>query len=167
MPSLQTKAPSPHEFAVEIAALSATEALAAAISDIAALGDVIALAGALGTGKTTFARYFIRALGGTEEVPSPTFNLVQVYELARVTVWHFDLYRLRDPRDGIELGLDDALAGGVSVIEWPDRLGGLLPQDRLDIALEDPADTPRRAAIIGRGSWSERVPDLAARIAAP
>ena len=165
MPSRQTPDVCLQELAVEIAALSETEALAGATAGLAEPGDVIALGGALGSGKTTFARYFIRALGGTEEVPSPTFNLVQVYDLPRVTVWHFDLYRLRGPQDCNELGLDEALAEGVSVIEWPDRLGAWLPHDRLDVVLEEPANAPRRADLVGRGSWSGRVQAVAARMA--
>jgi len=168
MPPPEAKVITPsRSFALEIGALSETEALATATAEIAAPGDVIALAGALGTGKTTFARFFIRALGGTEEVPSPTFSLVQVYDLARAPVWHFDLYRLRDPEDGIELGIDEALSSGISLIEWPDRLGGMLPEDRLELTFDDPAGGPRRANLAGRGSWSERAQVLAARLAAP
>jgi tRNA threonylcarbamoyladenosine biosynthesis protein TsaE len=111
-------------------------------------GDVIALQGELGSGKTTLARGFLHALGLDEEVPSPTFTLVQVYELARLTVWHFDLYRLARPGDVWELGLEQALAEGVALIEWPDRLGTLLPTDRLDVAL----------SILGEGREAELMP---------
>jgi tRNA threonylcarbamoyladenosine biosynthesis protein TsaE len=167
MPPPQTKVIMPQAFAVEIGALAETEALARAAAKLAAPGDIIALAGALGTGKTTFARFFVRALGGTEEVPSPTFNLVQVYDLPRGPVWHFDLYRLRDPQDAIELGIDEAISDGISLIEWPDRLGGLLPGDRLELTFDDPAGAPRRADLVGHGSWSKRAQVLAARLAAP
>ena len=164
MASPQTHVVAPPAFVIGISALADTKALAAAAAELAVTGDVIALAGALGSGKTTFARAFIRALGGTEEIPSPTFNLVQVYDLPGVSVWHFDLYRLAAPRDGIELGLDEALADGISLIEWPEHLGELLPDDRLDIALEEPADAPRRAGLTGRGSWSGRMATLAAQM---
>src|SRR5205807_6696912 len=102
---------------------AATARLAARISALAEIGDVIALSGDLGAGKTTFARAFIRARGETGEVPSPTFTLVQVYELAAAAIWHFDLYRLRSPDEAWELGIEDALTEGISLIEWPDRLG--------------------------------------------
>ena len=92
---------------------TATAALAARISALAASTDVIALKGDLGTGKTTFARAFIRARGARdEEVPSPTFTLVQVYELVPTAIWHFDLYRLQSSEEAWELGIEDAFSGG-------------------------------------------------------
>ncbi len=107
---------------------AATAAFAARISALAAVGDIIALKGDLGAGKTTFARGFIRARGGTEEVPSPTFTLVQVYELTSAAIWHFDLYRLKSPEEAWELDIEEAFAEGISLIEWPERLGPLLPR---------------------------------------
>ena len=92
---------------------------------------MIALKGELGAGKTTFARAFIRARGGGEAVPSPTFTLVQIYEIGDVPIWHFDAYRLRDPDEAWELGIEDAFRDGISLIEWPERLGPLLPARRL------------------------------------
>ena len=145
--------------------LKATQALAARLAGVARSGDVIALSGPLGAGKTEFARAFIRALArrhgaaAPEEVPSPTFTLVQTYDLGAVSVWHFDLYRLERPGDVAELGLDEALAEGISLIEWPERLAGQLPRDRLDIALGYAApDKPgaRIAALTGHGSWNAR-----------
>ncbi|MBV9524135.1 MAG: tRNA (adenosine(37)-N6)-threonylcarbamoyltransferase complex ATPase subunit type 1 TsaE [Alphaproteobacteria bacterium] len=123
----------------------------------AAPGDVIALQGALGSGKTAFARAFIRAFGVSEEVPSPTFTLVQTYETARGVIWHFDLYRLARPEDALELGLEDALADGISLLEWPERLGSLLPARRLDIRLRAAAGDARRARLSGDVSWSRRL----------
>src|SRR5579884_1615816 len=125
---------------------AATTALAARLAEQARPGDVIALRGDLGSGKTTFARAFIRALGGGEEVPSPSFTLVQLYELAAATVWHFDLYRLRSPEEAWELGIEEAFAGGIALIEWPERLGALLPERRLD----DAARTDRGRCLNGR-----------------
>ena len=113
---------------------TATAELAARISALAEPGDVIALRGDLGTGKTSFARAFIRARSNRDtEVPSPTFTLAQVYELELAVIWHFDLYRLAGPEEAWELGIEDAFSDGISLIEWAERLGPLLPERRLEI----------------------------------
>lgn len=145
---------------------AATEALAAALAPAARPRDVIALFGGLGAGKTVFARAFIRArCGAATEVPSPTFTLVQVYEPVPPhagAVWHFDLYRLTDPDDAYELGLEDALAEGVTLVEWPERLGPLLPDARLDVCLaHGAAPDERTATLVGHGAWRARLEDLA------
>src|SRR5262249_55049948 len=107
---------------------SATVGLARRIGGGARAGDVLAPAGDLGVGKPRFARAFIDAMTGDgEEVPSPTFTLVQTYESPAGTIWHFDLYRLSRPAEAYELGIEDAFAEGITVIEWPERLQGLLP----------------------------------------
>ncbi|MSO74458.1 MAG: tRNA (adenosine(37)-N6)-threonylcarbamoyltransferase complex ATPase subunit type 1 TsaE [Alphaproteobacteria bacterium] len=137
---------------VELADLEATERLAAHLASLTQAGDVIGLEGPLGVGKTAFARGFITALLGPLEVPSPTFTLVQLYERAAAAIWHFDLYRLTRPEEVDELGLDDALAGGIALIEWPERLGDRAPPDRLILKLE-PGQTPgaRRARLFAHG----------------
>jgi tRNA threonylcarbamoyladenosine biosynthesis protein TsaE len=142
---------------------TATERLATRLAALARPGDVIALQGELGVGKTCFARAFIRARGGGEAVPSPTFTLVQTYELPNGAIWHFDLYRLRSPEEAWELGTEDAFHAALSLIEWPERLGSLLPARRLLVAL-DFAATPgvRRAALSGAGDWAARLAGLAA-----
>ena len=142
--------------------LAATARLARAVARQLAPGDVVVLSGALGAGKTTFARDVIRALGGLEEVPSPTFTLVQVYELAALTVWHFDLYRLGAPDEAHELGIEDAFADGASLIEWPERMAPLLPADRLDIDLAITGETRRRARLTGHGHWAGLLASLEA-----
>ncbi len=127
-------------------------------------GDVLALEGDLGAGKTTFARALIRALsGGTEiEVPSPTFTLVQTYETARFDVAHFDLYRLADPHELLELGLDLALKRGVAVIEWPSRASELLPADRITLTLSDTGEPDTRDAVLtATGPARDRIARLA------
>jgi len=120
-------------------------------------GDVIALAGPLGAGKTTFARALITHLGSEGEVPSPTFALMQRYETPRLTICHCDFYRI-EPEELDELGLDDALAEGALLIEWPERAGDWLPPDRLDIAFEETADPAlRRVVLTGYGTWGARL----------
>ena len=141
-----------------LAAESATAALGGALASLAGPGIVFALSGPLGAGKTCLARGLIGALepDAPEEIVSPTFTLVQTYPTAKGTVWHFDLYRLKQPEDAIELGFEDALGGDISVIEWPDRLGRWLPANRIDIALAQ-AGSGRRASVTGRGSYADAV----------
>src|SRR5579862_4716626 len=148
---------------IELPDEAATAAFAARVAALARPGDVIALAGELGAGKTSFARAFIRARGGADDVPSPTFTLVQVYELDGAAIWHFDAYRLRHPDEAWELGIEDAFRDGISLIEWPDRFGDLLPARRLLVVL-DFAVTPggRRATLSGEGDWAPRIAALAA-----
>lgn len=113
-----------------------TAALGARIAGLAMPGDCILLEGPIGAGKSSFARAFIRArLGRMEEVPSPTFTLVQVYE-ADVELWHADLYRLTRPDEVWELGLDEAFDRAITLVEWPDRLQGHAPPQALWLRLE-------------------------------
>ena len=142
---------------------AATAAFAARISILAATGDIIALKGDLGAGKTTFARAFIRARGGTEEVPSPTFTLVQVYELTPAAIWHFDLYRIKSSEEAWEHGIEDAFSEGISLIEWPEHLGPLLPRRRLEIELLFGDHPEARRAVLDPGEdWQARLAGIAA-----
>ncbi|MGZ5919061.1 MAG: tRNA (adenosine(37)-N6)-threonylcarbamoyltransferase complex ATPase subunit type 1 TsaE, partial [Hyphomicrobium sp.] len=134
-------------------------------------GDVIALRGDLGAGKTTLARAIIHALGcdEREEIPSPTFTLVQTYATRRMPVAHFDLYRLNAASEIEELGLDLALKRGIALIEWPERASGTLPASRLEILLEDESgrsareeSATRRVSLMGEGDWAARLPRLVA-----
>jgi tRNA threonylcarbamoyladenosine biosynthesis protein TsaE len=148
--------------AIDLPDEAATAALAARLAALARAGDVIALRGELGAGKTSFARAFIRARGGGGEVPSPTFTLVQVYELGGAAIWHFDGYRLRDPDEAWELGIEDAFADGISLIEWPERFGPLVPARRLEIMLSPGASPAARLAKIDAAeNWASRLADLA------
>ena len=137
---------------------TATARLGAAIARVLEPGETVCLAGPLGAGKSTLARALIRALTTPdEEVPSPTFTLVQFYEGPRLKVAHFDLYRLTNPDEAYEIGLDEALDEGAVLIEWPERLQGRLPADRLDvdIALADAAPG-RRVRMTPHGAWEGR-----------
>jgi tRNA threonylcarbamoyl adenosine modification protein YjeE len=148
---------------IELPDEAATAALAVCVAALSRPGDVIALKGELGAGKTSFTRAFIRARGGVEAVPSPTFTLVQVYELDRGTIWHIDGYRLRHPEEAWELDIEDAFCEGISLIEWPERLGSLVPARRLEITLSaGPTPAARRAALDPGAEWSARLTGLAA-----
>lgn len=137
---------------------AATQALGAALAAHLRAGEAVCLYGPLGAGKSTLARALVRALTTPdEEVPSPTFTLVQFYEGARLNVAHFDLYRLSDPDEAYEIGLDEALDDGAAIIEWPERLEGRLPPDRLDVEISMGADDEGRVArLVAHGAWEGR-----------
>ena len=141
---------------------AASEDLGARLAPLLRARDVVALRGDLGAGKTTLARGLLRTLAGDPQmdVPSPTFTLVEVYEFPTIAVWHFDLYRLKQAEDVWELGLEQALGEAASLIEWPERLGGLLPANRLEISLQAQGDG-RRAELTGTGDWAQRLQALA------
>jgi tRNA threonylcarbamoyladenosine biosynthesis protein TsaE len=149
---------------LDLADEAATRRLGARLARMARAGDVIALGGTLGTGKSTLARAFIRRLTTPEEeVPSPTFTLVQTYDSEPATIWHFDLYRLEKPEDAVELNIDEAFADGITLIEWPERLGRLLPRRRLEVLLEEgDSETARRATLTSHSNWDTRIGDLTA-----
>jgi tRNA threonylcarbamoyladenosine biosynthesis protein TsaE len=131
--------------------LAATASLGAAIAGRLAPGDAVLLKGDLGSGKTTLARAILAALGVRENVPSPTFTLVQAYETPRLMVSHYDLYRLKRDSELEELGLEDALEQGAALIEWPERAESRLPPDALIARLD--ADQERRAVLEGPPRW--------------
>ncbi len=113
-----------------------TADLAQEFAKILGCGDVLCLNGEMGAGKTAFSRALIRSyLGYEAEVPSPTFTLVQLYEKNETAIWHFDLYRLNDPEEVFELGWEEALSSGITIVEWPARLGSLMPVSRYDISI--------------------------------
>ena len=144
-----------------------TAALGATLAQHAKKGDIIALEGPLGSGKTVFARGFIQALCGNNTViPSPTFTLVQIYEAPAFPLWHCDLYRLEDEEDALEIGLEEAFADAVTLIEWADRLGRWLPHRRLSVAfVEEDQDGSRRIVLDGDSDWHERLEGLTAHAA--
>lgn len=144
---------------IKLPNLEATECLARTIVPLAEVGDVITLQGDLGAGKTAFARAFIQSWMQKDcEVPSPTFTLVQCYEKAGQTLYHFDLYRLKVVQEIIELGLEEALHTGVTLIEWPERLQGMELSNHLQIQLEfEEGSEVRKATILADRSWQDRM----------
>jgi tRNA threonylcarbamoyl adenosine modification protein YjeE len=138
--------------ALDLPDLDATARLGAAIAAGLRAGDVVALWGDLGAGKTTLARAILRALGVAEDVPSPTFTLVQSYDTARFAVAHYDLYRLKSAAEMRELGFDEALEDGVALVEWPERAPEALPLDALHVRLA-PSLAGRNARLTGPARW--------------
>ena len=165
---------------LELSDLAATQRFGRLLAAQLQAGDVIALSGALGAGKSALARAIIQAVDPTEDdVPSPTFTLVQHYALADGTpLWHLDLYRIDNPREAMALGLDDAFVDAVCLIEWPERLKKFLPKTNLSIHLytDETADEPSDATGLGSSvrfadvtaplHWADRITDLVAAISA-
>lgn len=135
---------------------AATEALGGRLGGLLAPGDVVALVGDLGAGKSTLARAVARALGVTGRIPSPTFVVVATYDSGRVPVAHVDLYRVEDPGELDVLGLDELFADHVVLVEWADRHPDALPADRLTLALA-PAGPGRRVALDAGGPRARAV----------
>ena len=152
----------PSDPILNLADEAATTALGAALAKALRVGDAVCLWGALGAGKSTLARGLVRALTGPDqEVPSPTFTLVQTYDGPDFPLAHFDLYRLDRASEVDELGLDEALEDGAALIEWPERLDGHLPVNRLDIVFAAQDATPgRRVRLIAHGNWKGRRLDV-------
>ncbi len=127
---------------------SETVLLAQKIADTVKKGSIIALHGTLGTGKTAFSRGFIQYLTHSKtDVPSPTFTLLQTYETESFPIYHFDMYRLKSPDEAYELGIEEAFSEGVSLIEWPDKIGSLLPKNHIKIRFEMQQDGSRRITV--------------------
>ena len=140
-----------------------TEELAQRLSKSMGAADVILLSGEIGAGKTHFARTLIQALlPYPEDVPSPTFTLVQTYETETLEIWHSDLYRLTSPDEVIELGLNEAFETAICLVEWPDRLEDLAPQSALSMAFEMTENTGERVLNItwDDARWDERMSEL-------
>ncbi len=142
---------------IELPDMAAMAAFGARIARRLRAGDVVALSGPLGSGKTTLARAIIAALGHAEEVPSPTFTIVETYDLDPLLV-HADFYRLDSPREAEELGLDDYREGAALIAEWPERAGGFADEPGcLSVTLEI-AGSGRKAIVEGGADWLGRLP---------
>ena len=137
-----------------LASPAETAALARRLAALARPGDIFGLSGDLGVGKTTFARAFIHARLGVEEVPSPTFSLAQVY--GDDEIWHFDFYRLAAPGDAYELGIEHAFADAITLMEWPENLADVLPAQWLDLRFDFArGDEARGVQLIPHGPRAE------------
>jgi tRNA threonylcarbamoyladenosine biosynthesis protein TsaE len=135
--------------------------LAKQLARLLRAGDCLTFQGDLGAGKTTFIRAMIHALCGSETVPSPTFTLVQTYDSSVGSLWHFDLYRLKHAQELYELGIEEALSGGILFIEWPERAKGLLPSTQLQLHLESAQEhSKRKLTISGDAQWAARLTSL-------
>ena len=121
--------------------------------------DIILLRGDLGVGKTTLTRNIINEIGlQKEEVPSPTFTLLQTYDTDEFPIFHFDLYRLKKPEEVLELGIEDAFYDGVSLIEWPEKMGSYLPQKKVLNVEISCQDEMRTFAFSSKNpKWNERL----------
>jgi len=135
----------------------ATARLGEELAAVARRGDVIALSGPLGVGKTALARGFIRGLGHEGDVPSPSFSIVQPYDNLDPPVWHVDLYRIEDPQEIDEIGLDSA-GDAVLLVEWPERLGAEAWAEALQLAFEFTPNGDRILTAKVPPSWEGRWP---------
>nr|WP_298927334.1 tRNA (adenosine(37)-N6)-threonylcarbamoyltransferase complex ATPase subunit type 1 TsaE [uncultured Erythrobacter sp.] len=144
----------------ELPDLAAMAAFGARLAERLKVGDVIALEGGLGAGKTTLARGIIAALGYTSEVPSPTFTIIETYDAppVRLPIVHADFYRLNDPAEVEEIGLDDYREGAAMIAEWPDHAGGFSHEAACLSILLETAKTGRIAIARGGGDWLGRMP---------
>jgi len=145
-----------------LTSLEQTQAFARSLAPLLAGGDTLLLEGPVGAGKTAFARALIWALRDiaglpAEDVPSPTFTLIQTYDAGPTEVWHADLYRLTDPSEIIELGLDDAFEAAICLIEWPERLGDAKPPGATTLALAVTGDESRNLTLTGRPATQDRL----------
>jgi tRNA threonylcarbamoyladenosine biosynthesis protein TsaE len=140
-----------------------TQAVGAVLAGIVRPGDILALQGPLGAGKSTLARSLIQTIAGQAiSVPSPTYTLVQVYDHLTPPVWHFDLYRLNAAEEVWDLGIEEAFAEGVSLIEWPERLGATMPKTALWCKLESLEQGRQLTFTCEQASddWAERLDQL-------
>lgn len=143
---------------VDLPDVAAMQALGNRVAERLQPGDVVALSGSLGMGKTTLARAIIGALGHRGEVPSPTFTIVETYDDTRIPLVHADFYRLNDPAEADEIGLDDYRAGAALLAEWPEMAGGFAHEAGCLSILLESAGTGRCAIVNAGSDWVGRMP---------
>ena len=124
-----------------------TENLARSLAEVSRIGDVWALFGTLGMGKSVFSRAFVKKLTNAAEVPSPTFTLVQTYSAPDFEIYHYDLYRLKSPEEIWELNIEEAVYTGVCLIEWPEKMGAYLPKNIFKVSIVAQPSGERKIAI--------------------
>lgn len=155
------------DFEIFLPDADATTALGQILAPMLSAGDCVLLSGEIGAGKSHFARAIIQArlaaVGKYEDVPSPTFTIVQCYDDGRAEIWHADLYRLSDTSEVVELGLEDAFSTAISLVEWPDRLGDTRPDDALSVTFETLPEHDGRLVRFNAQSlkWQNRLHALA------
>ena len=152
-----------HSAKIDLPSPEATGQLAAGLGARLDAGDVLLLSGPVGAGKTHFSRHLINSLLAIpEDVPSPTFTLVQTYQGTSKEIWHADLYRLNDSSEIIELGLSEAFETAICLVEWPDRLGDMAPQDAVLLEFETGEDEDHRKLTVTwqSGNWAQRLRGL-------
>lgn len=151
---------------ISLASEDQTRRFASALAPLLASGDTVALWGDLGAGKSLTARSIIQTrlaeFGKTENIPSPTYTLVQIYEAGGVEIWHSDLFRLSGPEDADELGLQEAFDTAICLIEWPDRIAEELPAETLHLKLEPGRRHTERVLTLTweSGDWDRRLATL-------
>lgn len=153
----------PNSFSLILNSPEETSLLAQTLASRLTAGDVLLFTGDIGAGKTHFARALIQGLlPAPEDVPSPTFTLVQIYEVHQFDIWHADLYRLTDPDEVVELGLIEAFNDSLCLIEWPDRLADLAPASALSISMSMTEDPGHRALTFSweAKTWAEKLAGL-------
>lgn len=150
---------SPHTLRFTLQDADHTARIARDLAQVLTSGDTILLTGDVGAGKTHFARSLIQSLlTDPEDVPSPTFTLVQTYDSRKGPIWHADLYRLTSSYEVEELGLNDAFETAICLVEWPDRLATLMPEAALDLTLETTGNDTRELVATWRGDhWTDKV----------
>ena len=127
------------------------------LAKISKKDDIFCLKGALGTGKTTLARSFIKFLTNSNKVLSPTFPMLLTYEYDNNIIWHYDMYRLKNPSDVWNLSLEDALNNGIIIIEWPEIIEHLIPHKRIDIIIKDLNNEKRSAEVIANQEFLKNI----------
>jgi len=137
----------------------ATTRFGESLAQYLSAGDILAITGPLGSGKTSLARAIIGRLSADDEVTSPTYGLVSTYETPGFLIWHYDLFRLSQKNEIWELGFEDAMDDGVVLIEWPEIIADILPSDTLSISMQAQADG-RKIRLEGGGEWPEKLTRL-------